>query len=75
MLKNKGKVSSSGDTHNTDEEMSQESKFSKNGQLQQSKINSTTNFNSEYEEPNENYSTYNFDFEFQSEQEANLEVV
>ena len=49
VLKNKGKVSSSGDTHNTDEEMEQESEFGENGQLKNSKINSTTNFNSEYE--------------------------
>ena len=38
-------------------------------------MNAETEFQSEYEEPNENYTTYNFNVSFSSEQKAHLEVI
>ena len=38
-------------------------------------MNAATEFQSEYEEPNENYTTYNFNVSFSSEQKAHLEVI
>ena len=74
-LKQKGTVSSAGETHNTSEKQSQESTFTEDGDLKESSMKAETEFQSEYEEPGENYTTYNFNVSFTSEQEAHLEVI
>ena len=74
-LKNNGKSSSSGDSHRSNETTESESKFTETGELKESTVNAETNFDTEYEEPNENYSTHNFDLSFSTQQRAHLEVL
>lgn len=55
--------------------MASESKFSDDGELKESNIEAETSFDSQYEEPNENYTTHNFDLSFQTHQQARLDVL